>query len=207
MTCMARAGLSKKFADGPLQTLERRHLCCRMQPYFIAVERFGPADGETWSKYMVWSGLAQLRELVSLDRMLCPPVLGAPFGEYWPCVEDEWMSDFFTDIDFVRRATAATPNKRLLGVYRNPPNHIDSIPDDAALFKFLGYDLVEAGSGVSALSNCDGFPLAFDNAELSPIGLIDAHDRAVEINAALRREYPSEIHALCDLWAIFESVE
>lgn len=141
-----------------------------MQPYFIAVERFGPNDGEKWSKDIAWSGLTQLRELISLDRMLCPPVLGMAFGDYWPCVEDEWMSDFFTDIDFVKRATATNTNKRLLGVYRNPGDHIDSIPENLGSFKFLGYDLREAGSGVSALSNCGGFPLAFDDAELSSIG-------------------------------------
>jgi hypothetical protein len=46
-----------------------------MQPWFIATEAFTPRDGEAWTKYVSWSGLAHLDEVVSLDPMLCPTVL------------------------------------------------------------------------------------------------------------------------------------
>jgi hypothetical protein len=46
-----------------------------MTPWFIAVEKFGPADGDAWTKYVEWSGLSQLDELISLDTILCPTLL------------------------------------------------------------------------------------------------------------------------------------
>ncbi|WP_292132320.1 hypothetical protein [Mesorhizobium sp.] len=67
----------------------------------------------------------------------------------------------------------------------------------------MGYDLMDQAVGVSALTNCGGFPDVFANAELSRVGLIDDFDRAVETRDSLRRMHPEERHADCDLWAIF----
>ncbi len=53
------------------------------EPWFTAVERFGPANG-AWSNYIEWSGLNQVEELVSLDTLLCPPVLMDVRDDYWP---------------------------------------------------------------------------------------------------------------------------
>jgi hypothetical protein len=41
--------------------------------WFIAVETFGPAH-EGWEKYIQWSKLTQLKEVVDLDCSLCPAV-------------------------------------------------------------------------------------------------------------------------------------
>ena len=42
-----------------------------VKPIFVAKRRFGPAAGEKRARYIAWSGLGQLRELVSLDGILC----------------------------------------------------------------------------------------------------------------------------------------
>ncbi|MEK1923951.1 MAG: hypothetical protein AAAB11_00735, partial [Rhizobium giardinii] len=42
---------------------------------YIAVEKFDPSKGLQWRDYIVWSGLTQLDEIVSLDGMLCPLIL------------------------------------------------------------------------------------------------------------------------------------
>ena len=68
-----------------------------------------------------------------------------------------------------------------------------------------GYDLIDVMGGVSTLSNCGGFPLAFDNGELNRVGLLAALDRAHAVRAALRSNYPDEPHANCDVWAIFRA--
>jgi hypothetical protein len=40
-----------------------------MQPWFIATQTFNSRQGEAWVKYIAWSRLAQLNEVVSLDPM------------------------------------------------------------------------------------------------------------------------------------------
>lgn len=70
-------------------------------------------------------------------------------------------------------------------------------------FDFMGYDLVEAMTGVSALSNCGGFPDVFDNSELSHYGLQTDFRRAAEVDFKLRSLHPEKPHAHCDLWTVF----
>jgi hypothetical protein len=172
-----------------------------MTPWFIATERFDQSNAG-WGKYIAWSKLEQLDEVVSLDGSLCPTVLPDIKTEYWDhIVNEDFMLHFFTDLDYLSKETAAIHRKNLLSVVRNPPSHPSSqIPKG---FEFVGYDLVDKDSSVSALTNCGGFPKAFSNGELSEKGLFRTHLRCREVQEALRREYPREHHADCHLWAIF----
>ena len=77
-----------------------------MTPWFIATGKFDPSDSE-WQKYVAWSGLAHLDELVSLDASLCPTVLPEMKAEYWNhVVNDDFMLRFFTDFDYLCKETA-----------------------------------------------------------------------------------------------------
>lgn len=177
-------------------------------PWFIAVERFGPAQGQSWLKYIEDSGLTQIEDLVSLDTMLCPPVLKETLEEYWPhIVNESGYLQFFRDLDFLRGALAAASSKeaRMLCVFRNP-NEPPTLPPELSSFRFLGFDLVEADSGVSALSNCGGWP-ELKNEELSKWGLIADHKRALQLQEVLPRAHPEEPHAQCDVWAIFAELD
>jgi len=42
------------------------------EPVYAARRRFGPHHGERWTAWVAWSGLAHVRELISLDTILCP---------------------------------------------------------------------------------------------------------------------------------------
>jgi hypothetical protein len=77
-----------------------------------------------------------------------------------------------------------------------------SIPP-AGGFDFIGYDLVEEITQISALTNCGGFPDCFCNAELNRFGLLDRFDRATEIRRHLLEHHPKEPHANCELYAIW----
>jgi len=176
-----------------------------MIPWFIATEKFDKSYGG-WPKYIAWSGLEQVDEIISLDASLCPTVLPDIKAEYWDhIVNESFMLHFFTDLDYLRMATVSIHRKNLLCVFRNPPAHPSAaqVPEG---FEFIGYDLVDKDSGVSALTNCGGFPKAFANGEPSEKGLLTAHERARAVQEALVREYPSEHHADCHLWAIFRSL-
>ena len=152
-----------------------------MEPWFIATQKFGPLKGASWTNYISWSGLTQLEEVVSLDPMLCETVLPEIKPDYWShIVNEDFMLNFFTDLEFLLKEAAAIPEKNLLCVYRNPPK--DPAANDLLIsFEFLGYDLVDIMSSASALTNCGGFPHAFRNAELTRKGLLATRKRAFEV--------------------------
>jgi hypothetical protein len=181
-----------------------------MTPWFIATKRFDAGFGDDWTRYVAWSGLTQLEELVSLDSMLCPCLLHEIRDHYWPhIVNEDFMLNYFTDLDFMLAELPASldwSQTNLLCVFRNPPAEPPPalVPFPAEL---VGYDLCDVYGGNSALSNCGGFPLAFDSAELSRHGLIRSHERAAAVRDALMHHYPDEVHAKCHLWAIYRRIE
>lgn len=173
-----------------------------MVPWFIATEKFGPKDADKWRAYIEWSGLFQLTELVSLDSILCGSVLGEIKKEYWPhIVNEDFMLNFFVDLDFLKLEIAGMDNYNLLCVFRNPSQDLSGQAPQG--FDFVGYDLVDKYNDVSALSNCGGFPDVFSNSELSKVGLLDSFARAVEVQTQLLQLHPEESHTNCNLWAVF----
>jgi len=177
-----------------------------MQPWYIATETF-TSRHEAWGKYIAWSGLTQLDEVVSLDPMLCPSLLPEIKPEFWPhIVNEDFMLQFFVDLDFLLGQLAdVTADRNLLCVFCNPLGQ-PSLPPSSLRFEFLGYDLVDVQSSASALTNCGGFPDIFETAELSAKGLLPSRARAFEVQTQLRRKYPDEPHADCHVWAIFRAV-
>src|SRR5205823_5496726 len=133
-------------------------------PLYIATERFGPWD-RAWAGFIEWSGLRQLTEVVSLDGALCPPILKAPEPADWDYIlKEDFMIDYFAmfDLDHLLRRIESVENRNLLCVFRNPDD-LPSLSPGNNRFNWEGFDLVEARTSISALTNCGGFPLAFSN--------------------------------------------
>jgi len=174
-----------------------------LRPLYIVTERFDPARGADWADYISWSGLTQLREVVSLDSILCPKVIDEILQADWHhIVNEDFMLDYFTDLDYLIQRVGVLDGRNLLCVYKNP----ESVHNPAdPRFELEGYDLIDVMGGVSALSNCGGFPLAFENDELNEVGLLPTLDRATAVRAALMSNYPAEPHANCDVWAIYRA--
>jgi hypothetical protein len=171
---------------------------------YTVVERFGPASGESWRAYIKWSGLAQLREVVSLDLILCPSLVGELTDEDWGHnVHEDFKTSLFHDLDYVLGKWAGEGRADILALMQNPaPGDVESFTDPR--FTFRGFDLVESGTGISALVNCGGFDRAFAPTVLSACGLLVEHAKAASVQKLLRAEYPDEPHADCDLWAIWQ---
>lgn len=177
-----------------------------MQPWYIATETFTPRRGEAWTKYIAWSGLTQLVEVVSLDSMLCPTLLPEIKKDYWThIVNEDYMLNFFVDLEFLLDEVADITERNLLCVFRNPPGE-PSMPVGPVSFEFVGYDLVDVAGSASALTNCGGFPDVFDSSELSSKGLLRSHARALQVQADLRTRHPQEQHADCHVWAVLRAV-
>jgi hypothetical protein len=174
-----------------------------MQPLFVAKRPFDPSVGEGWDRYVAWSGLTQLKEVLSLDTMLCPTLpeeLTAADWEQNVHADDKVF--FFHSLEYLLQRLATAGRVNILLVLQNPTaNELAGV--DRADFEFAGFDLVDVHGDVSALTNCGGFEGVFANAELSELGLLTDLSRAQEVQAALRAQYPEERHADCHLWAIW----
>jgi len=178
-----------------------------MRPLFIMTERFDARAGEAWHKYIAWSKLTQLTELVTLDASLCELVADEVLPDDWPHIlNEDFMLHYFIDLDYLLRRCGGVEGRNLLCVFRNPEEQ-PTPPDGPHDFRFLGYDLIDVTSGPSALTNCGGFPLAFSNDELTSHGLLSTLARAREVQQALEHHYPDEHHAFCDAWAIFRATQ
>jgi hypothetical protein len=175
-----------------------------MPVVYTAVKRFDPGCGEAWPKFIEWSGLAQLREVVSLDRILCPTLFGESTDEDWRHnVREDFKITLFHDLDHVMRRVAPDDPVNVLALMQNPTDdEVRSFNDGR--FAFRGFDLVELQTGISALVNCGGFDRAFAPTELSDCGLLGDHARAMSVQKRLRVEYADEHHADCDLWAVWQ---
>jgi hypothetical protein len=175
-----------------------------MPVVYSAVKRFGPDSGESWQKYVEWSGLTHLREVVSLDMMLCPTVFQELTDEDWRHnVQEDFKITLFHDLDHVLRRVVGEERATVLALAQNPTAaDLGSFADRR--FVFRGFDLVELQTGISALVNCGGFDKAFAPADLSECGLLPDHAGANNVQKRLRAEYPDEPHANCDMWAVWQ---
>lgn len=178
-----------------------------MEVLFVAKRPFDPSVGEGWDRYVAWTGLSQLREVVSLDTMLCPTVpeeLTAPDWEH--NVHADYLVFFFRSLDYLLKRIMAEGRLNILAVLRNP-TAADLTGVSLPGFSFAGFDLVDVCGDVSALTNCGGFEGVFTNAELSELGLLTDLSRAQAVQASLRLKYPEESHAECHIWAIWRRVK
>lgn len=178
-----------------------------MGPLYVVTERFDASRGADWERYVAWSGLRQLTEVVSLDAMLCPYVAGELRAEDWThVVNEDFMLDFHVDLDHLLRRCGDVRGKNLLCIFRNPASE-PAPPTTRYRFGFEGYDLVDVRGGVSALTNCGGFPDAFANEELSAHGLLGSLARANEVRERLLERHAGHGHERCHVWAIFRAEE
>lgn len=175
-----------------------------MPVVYSAVKRFDPGCGEEWRKFIEWCGLPQLREVVSLDLILCPTIFQElTAGDWRHNVQEDFKLNLFHDLDHVLAKVAGDDRVSILALLQNPTSdEVRSFADRR--FAFRGFDLVELQTGISALVNCGGFPKAFAPADLSDCGLLTDHATALGVQKRLRAEYPDEHHANCDVWAVWQ---
>lgn len=172
--------------------------------WYIATKRFGPHQDEEWKKYLAWSGLSHLTRVISLDGILCPPLVNELTAEDWRHnVQQDNFTSYFHDADYLlRRVEAFHCDANVLAVLREPEAECANLTARPG-FRFRGYDLLEALTGISALTNCGGFDLAFLPGDLNEFGLIPTFDAVRKIQQLLRERYPEEAHARCDLFALW----
>jgi len=175
-----------------------------MPVIYAAVKRFDPACGEPWQKFIEWSGLTQLRQVISLDGILCPSIFRELTTEDWQHnVQEDFKTSYFHDLDYVLGKVAGDERVNVLAVIQEPaPAELVAFADPR--FVWRGFDLIERSGEVSSLVNCGGFPKAFAGSILSECGLLTDQAKALNVQRLLRENYPEETHADCDVWAIWQ---
>ena len=177
----------------------------KMKVAFAALETFDPSHGEPWEKYIAWSKLTHLREVVSHDSMLCPSIIEKPIDEDWGYMAYADVSPLlFSDLDYLFRRVGHIDKKfQIIATAREPEkDEIDSFSDTR--FKFKGFDLVDGALGTSALTNCGGFDEVFFPSDLSECGLTEDYEKAFAVRELLLKHYSEEHHADCEVWAVWK---
>jgi hypothetical protein len=168
---------------------------------FAAHFRFGPTSGEAWGKYIQWSGLRHISELVSTDTMLCPPVIDE-------LVDADWQHNIHADNKIYRFHDCAYLKKRIN--YDSARHNILAIIERPVSptvaeggFQFCGYDILDSYDSISVLTNCGGFPDIFAASEINRFGLLDDLVRANKIAATLRDKHQADPHCCdCRVWSL-----
>jgi hypothetical protein len=116
-------------------------------------------------------------------------------------VHEDFKTHLFRDLDYLLCRVGDDEQVNALAVMHEPTTReLRSFSDPR--FVLRGFDLTDGS--ISALVHCGGFDKAFAKTDLSEYGLLTEHAKAWEVQRLLRREYPNEPHADCDVWAIWQ---
>lgn len=171
-------------------------------PVFLANRPFNAASAG-WSEWRDRAGLPGVEEVVGLDCLLCPDVLREIADEDWSYVECENMRlRYFTDLDYLLGRLPERVEMNVLGLFRNPHSPA-AAPPAGRSFQFLGYELIEEMTHVSAITNCGGFREVVRAGAVNRFGLIADFAAAQRVRAALPAAYPGERHAVCELYEVW----
>ena len=172
-----------------------------------AYSRNDNEDGMLWDKYIEWSKLTHLTELVSLDGMLNEMLVESAYNNVddWNfiVVDDQYQTGFFTSLEYVLQNTKIRDRFNLLAVVKEPVQDCKNINIQPDNFEFAGYDLLDKDYSISALTNCGGFDETFLPGDLNKYGLIDDYEKAFDIRKRLFENNPQEHHAQCNVIAVW----
>ena len=175
-----------------------------MPVMYSAVRRFDPACGDSWRDFLNWSGLSQIREVVSLNSILCPTICEELTDEDWKHnVQEDHKLHLFQDLEYLLDRVGRSGRVNILALMQNPPDDELRSFDDSR-FAFRGFDLMDLQLGNCALVNCGGFPNPFSPDDLSECGLLTDHAKALLVQRLLRAEYSDCFDANSDVWAIWQ---
>ncbi len=179
----------------------------RTMYYYAAIERFDPDNGERWVGFTRWLGRTDLKRIVTLDSALCPTVVHPESADDWQFVaKEEFMLDFFTDLNLVHQRIAGHRPAEVIAVARDPAAEtVAAFPHPG--FELAGFDLVDTQFTGSVIFKPDRFPGAVNVSKLSPeSGLIKSRYWAFKVRDTLRRRHPGREDARCCVWAVWRYI-
>ena len=115
--------------------------------WYTARDTYSPIfeDGTSWIKYIKWTRLTQLKELVSLDSILCGLSFVADYQNekiyQYAIIDDGYTTDLFNSLDYVLKNVESQCIFNLLAVVKEPKEDCKIVL--LADFDFVGYDLID----------------------------------------------------------------
>lgn len=162
-------------------------------------------DGMTWDKYIEWSKLTHLTELLSLDAMLSETLVDSDYdnADDWNFIQvfGRQQTGFFTTLDYVFKRLKLKDKFNLLTVVVEPGRDCKDLNIDG--YEFVGYELLDQRFSISPLTNCGPLVKAFLPSDLNDKGLIDDFNRAYNIKKRLLENYPEIDHADTNVIAVW----
>jgi hypothetical protein len=179
-----------------------------MDYWYTATEAYDKdydSNGYSWTKYIEFSKLTHLKELVSLDGSLNSVIFETDRSENgdWNFIvtDDLYETGLFNSLDYVKKKVKDKRRFNLLTVVKEPIEKCEDIqiPD----LEFVGYELLDKVYSTSALSNCGGFDETFLPIDLNQYGLIDTFDKVYDFRDRLLKNNPMEHHADCYVFGLW----
>ena len=168
-----------------------------MPPMFTVCRKFDSQCGDSWSRYIEWSGFHHIDELVSTDSILCPSLV----DEDWKFnIPADNLVYFFRDYEYLKQRVSYDPARHnLLAVTVRPAQP----PDIIHGFEFCGYDIMDSHDSISVLTNCGAFPSIYSADDLNRFGLVTDLERVTKIAEAIRAANADDPHCRdCRVWGI-----
>ena len=163
---------------------------------------------------MQFTGLTQLKELISLDSHWCPNLVSLNCDEDWQHnVQEDFLLDLFWDLPYLMRKLGDQPANILAAV--REPTADDLMLNVGASFKFKGLSVIDPQTWICLLTNLGTATAGaeagycrdvFDRTELSEFGLLVNLPRANQIATAFRTLHPECGHcANAQVFAIWRN--
>jgi hypothetical protein len=174
-----------------------------MQIGYVALRKLNPSGHGERQNIVQSHGLSQLREVVSLDSMLCPSVIQSLTEEDMRHKVHEFLAhDFFSDLSYLMKRVANESQIEILAVLPEPTLAQVSQFNDPS-FEFLGYELIDTETRIDPLLNCSTFKSLIPVEKLTNAGLISDFDKARQIQKELTDKFPDHVHSETVLFAIW----
>ncbi len=146
----------------------------------------------SWSRYIEWTKMTHLSELVTLDGGLSEFFVKIDYSktEDWEgiYIVNQGLTDFFKTPEFVLKRLKTNDKFNLLTLVIRPNytcNHIE-----VEGYEFVGYELLDKDFCNSLLTNFGGFDHIFLPKDLNDKGLIDDFTKVYEIKEQLLENNP-----------------
>ncbi len=163
-------------------------------------QRFTP-DLSRWDSYIEFSGFKQIRELITLDSMMCPSIISELRDEDWNHnVHEDWKTELFYNSEYlITRDGFDSKTQQVLGIIQRPERSASTLPN----LENCGFDIMDSYFGNSTLTNCGQVPEAFSPSAVNQYGLLENLDEAYRIRDRMRQLQPDDPHlGNCDVWQI-----
>jgi hypothetical protein len=159
----------------------------------------------SWDKFIEWSKLNHLKELISLDHSLnadlVKPNLKNDDDWNFIVIDEYYHTGFYTTAEYVLKNMVRQDKFNFLTVVKEPNEKCETI--QIKDFEFIGYDLLDYAYEISALTNCGGFDESFSSHELNQFGLLSDFEKAYHVQKKLLENNPDEYHADCNVIAVW----